>query len=124
MRGGVARTAVARSEGRLAVTERVLCDAELRVLLDGGGERALLVVTDSKTVRFWTDTALLESTLRGDPAQLSAQGGFCQIEREGDRIRLEFGLSEHPRKRCEFPAEEFAQALAWVRSLGSPFEQS
>ncbi|RYG47023.1 hypothetical protein EON79_08545 [bacterium] len=102
------------------MAERILCDKGIKVSVDGGGERTLLAIRDGSTLRFWTDTAALEEVLKGTAAQLSAHGGYCAIEVEGDRARLEFGLDGEGRKSCAFPARDLAEALAWVRSLPSP----
>lgn len=100
--------------------ERVLCQCDLRVSVDGGGERTLVSISDGTTIRFWNDTAALERILQGETVQISAQGGYCRIEPHGDEIRLEFAADGYGRKRCAFPTVDFADALAWVRSLGDP----
>lgn len=102
--------------------ERVLCEGDLRISIDGGGERTLLVVTDSISVRFWTDTALLEAALCGDPVQLSTHGSFCQIDVKNGQALLVFGVPNHGPRRCEFPAQRLSDALSWVRSLGNPYD--
>jgi hypothetical protein len=103
------------------MAERLLCDRSLRVSIDGGGSRTLLVVADGSTVRFWLPTAQAEGVLRGSPIQVSASGAYCGLERVEDRVQLEFGLATKGGKRCEIPAAEFADALAWVRGLGDPY---
>jgi hypothetical protein len=102
------------------MAERVLCDEQLRVSLDGGGERTLLSIRDGTTIRFWADTAAMEEVLLGMPIQLSAYGGFCAMEVFSETVRLEFGLDGKGRKHCTFPVQELEDALIWVRGLASP----
>ena len=101
---------------------QVLCAGDPKVMVDGGGERTLVVVEDGNAMRFWASTSDLEAVLRGDPLQLSAYGGFCRFERAGEEVRMEFGLTDRARKRCAFPAAAMADALIWVRSLAESFD--
>ena len=80
--------------------------------------RALLVIADGETLRFWTPTADLEAVLRGDPLQISAGGGFCRIEAEGGTVRVEYGVPSARPKRCAVPADEFARLLDRLRQDG------
>lgn len=100
--------------------ERVLCEDGLRVAMDGGGDRTLLVVNDGVAIRFWAKTRSLEAILGGGTVQLSAHEGYCGIEVEGERARLEFGVEKAGRKHCQFPTQDLSDALAWVRSLPPP----
>lgn len=100
--------------------ERLICEGSLRVAMDGGGDRTLLVVTDDRSVRFWTDTSIVDGVFDGEIVQLSAVGGYCALEIFEGEARVEFGIPGHERKRCRFPATELADALAWVRSLETP----
>jgi|GEM_PF-2801623 len=102
------------------MAERVLCDEGLRVSVSGSGDRALVVVHDGTALRLWADTAELEAVLAGEPIQLSALGGYVQIEAENGTVRLEFGLQGEGRRTCTFPKERFAEALAMVRANPMP----
>ena len=101
------------------MTPHVLCDGEVQLRIDGGGPRALLVITDGETLRFWTPTADLEAVLRGDPLQISAGGGFCRLEAEDGTVRVEYGIPSAKPKRCALPAEGFAGLLDRLRQDGS-----
>ena len=97
----------------------VLCDGEVQLRIDGGGPRALVVITDGEVLRFWTPTADLEAVLRGDPLQISIAGGFCRIEAQGETVRVEYGIPSAKPKRCALPTAEFASLLDRLRRDGA-----
>ncbi|MGV3619000.1 MAG: hypothetical protein ACO1SV_27045 [Fimbriimonas sp.] len=101
---------------------RTLCDGGLAVQVTGAGNRAALMVVDGIAVKFECYTRLLKAVLEGAPLQVSAKEGFCLLERRGNQIRLEFGISGEGRQTCEFPAEEFATALAEIEAREAPLQ--
>ena len=102
------------------MAERVLCDEGIHVSMDGGGERTLIALRNGASMRFWADTAAVEEALRGEPVQISAYGGYCAIEVEGDVARLDFGLDGHGRKSCELPEARAGRRAGVVRTLPTP----
>jgi hypothetical protein len=97
------------------MAEHLLCDEGLRVLIDGAGDRTLLVVKNGTSMRFWTETAYLEEALSEGSIQLSAFGGYCRIDISDGCARMEFKVDGAPRKSCSFPVQDLADALATIR---------
>ncbi len=102
------------------MSETILCDEGLRVTVGGGGDKALVVVTDGDPTRFWTETSVLEALLDGGALQLSAPGGYCSIEIDGPVANLRFGLDGEGSKFCSFPTELLGGALTAVRATATP----
>lgn len=94
---------------------RTLCGESLRVALDGGGDRTLVLLTNGTEVGFWVDTAILEEAVEGGLVQLSAHEGYCTFEIEGDEVRVTYGVPGSGRHACQLATPDFAEALADVR---------
>ena len=98
------------------MAERLLCDDVAKVTVSGSGDRLLLAVKGSTSVRFWASTTDLDEAIEtGTPLQISVHDGFCRLVVGGERVHLDFAVGDSGRRACDFPLDDLRAAIEMVR---------